>query len=95
MLFRSDPPQSWPKGGEIWLKFLLLIVAFLFYAYGPISIRNLGFIISTSFVTATVSIFFGARFLPALLVGVISSIVLYAIFVFGLDLSLPVGNIFN
>jgi len=95
MLFRNDPPQSWPKGGEIWLKFLLLIVAFLFYAYGPISVRNLGFIISTSFVTATVSIFFGARFIPALLGGVISSFVLYAIFVFGLDLSLPVGNIFN
>ena len=95
MMFRSDPAPNWPKGSQIWLKFILVITAFIFYAYGPISIRNLGFIISTSFVTAVVSIFFGSRFLPALLVGVISSLALYAIFVLGLDLSLPVGRIFN
>lgn len=95
MLFRTDPAPNWPKGAQIWLKLFLLIVAFLFYAYGPISVRNLGFVISTSFVTAAVSIFFGARFIPAVLVGVISSLALYAIFVFGLDLSLPIGNIFN
>ena len=95
MLFKTDAAPNWPKGIQIWLKFFLLIVAFLFYAYGPISVRNLGFVISTSFVTAVVSIFFGARFLSAVLVGIISSLALYAIFVFGLDLSLPIGNIFN
>ncbi len=95
MQFRTDPPINWPKGSQIWLKFLLLIAAFLFYAYGPISVRQLGFIISTSFVTAVVSIFFGAKFLQSIVVGVLASTILYAIFVFGLDLSLPIGNVFN
>ena len=91
ILVRVDPNPHWFRMGQ-WGNIILLTISFVIYAYLLVPI---GFILATTLETALVSWRFGAKSWQALLVGLGASLVLYALFVFGLDISLPQGRIFR
>ncbi len=82
---------GWPTPGG-WLNTGLLLVSFVAYAFLLIPI---GFIAATTLETGFISQRFGAKLWQALLTGLLVSLSLYALFVFGLSIPLPVGSIFG
>lgn len=91
IMIRTDPNPKWiTRAG--WINFVIVPISFILYAYLLVPI---GFILATTLETAFVSQRFGAKLLPALITGLISSLVLYALFVFALGLPLPIGKVFG
>ena len=91
IMVRTDPDPSWFRLPQ-WGNIILLTISFAVYAYLLVPV---GFIVATTLETALVSWRFGAKVWQALLVGIGASLVLYALFVFGLDISLPLGRMFR
>jgi putative tricarboxylic transport membrane protein len=91
MMIKTDPNPTWPSL-KSWLNLITIVVSFIIYAY---LIRILGFILATTLSTAFLSYKFSAKWWQALIVGLSSSLLMYAIFVFGFDLGLPLGTIFG
>ncbi|MEM6428266.1 MAG: tripartite tricarboxylate transporter TctB family protein [Deinococcota bacterium] len=91
MFVRVDPEPRWPKLGQ-WVNVVTVVISFALYAY---LLVPLGFIAATSLETALVSQRFGGKLWQALVVGVLASLSLYVLFVFGLDISLPRGNVWS
>lgn len=91
IFLRTDPEPSWLKRGA-WVNIGAASISFIIYAYLLVPI---GFIISTTLVTGFISERFGANWWRALLTGFASSLALYALFVFALDIPLPIGRVFG
>ena len=82
---------GWPTLGG-WLNMVLLLVSFVAYAFLLVPI---GFVAATTLETGLISQRFGAKLWQALATGLLVSLSLYALFVFGLGIPLPVGSIFG
>ncbi len=91
IFLRPDPEPEWPALRP-WADIGLLLVSFVGYAYMLVPV---GFVIATTLETGFVSQRFGAKPLQALLVGLISSFALYALFVYALKIPLPIGRVFT
>jgi len=91
IILRTDPDPIWLKRGA-WVNIVTASISFIIYAYLLVPI---GFIISTTLVTGFISQRFGAIWWRALLTGFASSLALYALFVFALDIPLPIGRVFG
>ncbi|MCA9837993.1 MAG: tripartite tricarboxylate transporter TctB family protein [Trueperaceae bacterium] len=87
----SSFKPKWPKR-ENWLDIWLVIASFVAYAY---LIVPIGFIAATTLETGLVSQRFGAKWWQALATGFGISVALYALFVWVLGVSLPIGRIFR
>jgi len=91
LLIRVDPnPRGLPP--RTWANFGMVIASFLVYAY---LLAPAGFILATTLETGFVSQRFGAKPWQALVTGLISSLALYALFVFALGIPLPPGRLFG
>ena len=91
IIIRIDPDPTWFKARG-WINIAIVTSSFILYAYLLVPI---GFIAATTLETGFVSQRFGAKWLPALVTGLVSSLVMYALFVFALGLPLPIGRIFG
>jgi putative tricarboxylic transport membrane protein len=85
LLLPPGPRFDWPERRFApWL----LIAAMVGYA---LVLAPLGFLPATALLAAAVALLFGARALPALVTGAVTSLVLWALFDRLLDLPLPKG----
>ena len=91
LLFKKPTPKNWPNA-KSWLNIVLALVSFVIYAY---LLLPLGFIASTTLQTGFLSQRFGAKYWQALLLGLGSSIFLYLLFVYALQIPLPTGKLFK
>jgi putative tricarboxylic transport membrane protein len=87
----SSFKASWPNQ-KSWLDVTLVVGSFIAYAY---LIVPIGFIAATTLETGLVSHRFGAKWWQALATGFGISVALYALFVWGLGVSLPIGKVFR
>lgn len=91
LLIRTEPEPGWPRP-RTWGKILGVALSFAAYAY---LLLPIGFLAATTLETGFVSYTFGARAWRALLVGALTSAALYLLFVYALDIPLPVGRVFG
>lgn len=91
IIIRTDPDPPW-LDGRAWLNLVVVSLSFIAYAY---LIVPIGFIAATALETGFVSQRFGARPWQAALTGLLGSLALYVLFVYGLGISLPIGRLFG
>lgn len=91
IIVRVDPDPVWPPLATMFNIFGVAL-SFVLYAYFLVII---GFLIATTLEASFLSQRFGAKPLQAISVGVGASLLLYAIFVFGLGIPLPLGRVFG
>ncbi len=91
LVFKKDPLKNWPNL-QNWFNISLALVSFVIYAYLLVPI---GFIASTTLETSFLSQRFGAKIWQAVLLGLGSSLFLYFLFVYALQIPLPIGKIFK
>ncbi|MDO3721586.1 tripartite tricarboxylate transporter TctB family protein [Marinobacter sp. chi1] len=87
LMFKPDPDAEWPLGktaAELGLAMVILVA----YAF---LLEPLGFIPATTLAVGALSWRMGAKLLPAFMTGLISAVVVFVIFNYGLSLSLPAG----
>lgn len=82
--------ESAPITGRTFPRVGAAVAAFLLYA---LALPWVGFFLSTTFVVATLSRLFGADLRPAVAAAAALSGGLWLIFVFGLGLPLPIGDL--
>lgn len=87
LIVKPDPDAQWPVGKTA-LELVVSVVVLVVYALlmGPI-----GFVISTTLVVGILSWRMGAEPKRAFLIALISAIVVFVVFNYGLSLSLPAG----
>ncbi len=91
LLFKPSTPKNWPDGGSL-VNIGLALLSFVIYAY---LLLPIGFIASTTLETGFLSQRFGAKYWQAALLGIGSSLFLYALFVYALQIPLPTGKLFK
>lgn len=91
LFFRQDSIKNWPNLAS-WFNISLALLSFIIYAYLLVPI---GFIASTTLETSFISQRFGAKIWQAVLLGIGSSLFLYFLFVYALQIPLPIGKIFK
>lgn len=91
LIFRQDSIKNWPNL-QSWVSISLALISFIIYAYLLVPI---GFIASTTLETSFLSQRFGAKIWQAVLLGLGSSLFLYFLFVYALQIPLPIGKIFK
>lgn len=87
-LFRSnEAPAEWPEAPAA-RRIGLAVISFVAYALllGPF-----GFVISTAAVFTALALLFGGRGVQSGVAGLTTALLLYAVFVYGLGLPLPLG----
>lgn len=87
LMIRPDPDAQWPvrkSALELVVSLLVLVV----YAF---LLEPLGFVISTTLAVGTLSWRMGAAPRRAFVTGLASAVVVFALFNYGLSLSLPAG----
>lgn len=89
IMIRPTRGISWPERW-VWTKVVVALFVFIGYAY---LLEPVGFLISTTLAFGLFSRLFGAPYWRGFLAGALFSLVLYAIFVWALDLYLPVGDV--
>ncbi|GHB29431.1 tripartite tricarboxylate transporter TctB family protein [Salinicola rhizosphaerae] len=87
MIVKPDADNAWPAG-RTFVELGIAIVALIVYA---LLLEPLGFIISTTLAIGTLCWRMGATPLKAYLTGLISGIVVFVLFTYGLELPLPLG----
>lgn len=87
LMIKPDPDADWPVGKSA-LELLVSVVVLVVYAF---LLEPLGFIISTTLAVGVLSWRMGAAPLRAFLTGLISAVVVFVLFNYGLSLSLPAG----
>lgn len=85
IMFRPDPEPDWPAARS-WINMGLAVVVLAFYA---VLLTPLGFIVPTAFAAGILSYQISPRVRPAIFSGIGISLVLFAVFKYGLSL----GNI--
>lgn len=91
LLLKPSSPKNWPDGKSL-ISIALTLVSFVVYAYLLVPI---GFIASTTLETSFLSQRFGAKYWQAVLLGLGSSLFLYFLFVYALQIPLPIGKLFK
>tara|TARA_R110002167_G_scaffold61265_8_gene172798 strand:+ start:1468 stop:1914 length:447 start_codon:yes stop_codon:yes gene_type:complete len=87
LMIKPDPDAQWPLGKSA-LELVISIIVLVVYA---LLLEPLGFIISTTLAIGTMSWRMGAPPTRAFVTGLISAIVVFGLFNYGLSLSLPTG----
>jgi|FLYL01.1.fsa_nt_gi putative tricarboxylic transport membrane protein len=91
LFFRPEPAAEWPER-RTWPALVASLVTFVAYAY---LLTPLGFILANTLVFVVFGKLFAAKLWQGAVVGLAFSAVLYALFVWGLELYLPIGRIFE
>lgn len=87
LMIKPDPDAQWPIGKSA-LELVVSVVVLIVYA---LLLEPLGFIIATTLAVGTLSWRMGAVPNRAFLTGLISAVVVFVLFNYGLSLSLPAG----
>ena len=90
LFFRPGVESKWPRGHQA-----LRVATGLLYLFAyALLLGVLGFFTTTMLLIAAFSMQLGGRPIPALLSAAGISAALYALFVFALDIALPLGSLF-
>lgn len=87
LMIRPDPDAQWPVGKSA-VELLISLVVLVVYT---LLLEPLGFVIATTLAVGTLSWRMGAAPRPAFLTGLLSAVVVFVLFNYGLSLSLPAG----
>ncbi|MGF2686027.1 tripartite tricarboxylate transporter TctB family protein [Marinobacter sp. DUT-3] len=87
LMIRPDPDAQWPLGKSA----LELVVSLLVLVVYAMLLEPLGFVISTTLAVGTLSWRMGANPRSAFVTGLISAVVVFVLFNYGLSLNLPAG----
>lgn len=87
LMIKPDPDAHWPVGKSL-LELMISLVVLVVYT---LLLEPLGFVISTTLAVGTLSWRMGGSPVRAILTGLISAVVVFVLFNYGLDLSLPGG----
>ena len=87
LMIKPDPDAQWPVGKSA-LELVISLVVLVVYT---LLLEPLGFVISTTLAVGTLSWRMGGAPLRAFLTGLSSAVVVFVLFNYGLDLSLPGG----
>ncbi|WP_148255102.1 tripartite tricarboxylate transporter TctB family protein [Aidingimonas lacisalsi] len=87
MIVRPDPDNAWPWS-RTGIELIVAVVVLVLYA---MLLQPLGFIISTSLAVGILCWRMGAVPIKAVVTGVSAAVVVFLLFNFALDLSLPMG----
>lgn len=86
-MVKPDPDAQWPLGKTA-LELVVSLVVLVVYA---MLLEPLGFVISTTLAVGTLSWRMGAPLRRAFVTGLVSAVVVFVLFNYGLDLNLPAG----
>lgn len=89
LYIEGHPAKEWP-GSRAWLVLAIAVVSLVVFA---LVIEYLGFILAAAGVFIVFGLLFHARWWQSLIAGVIGATALYTLFVWALDLYLPVGEL--
>lgn len=87
LMVKPDPDAQWPLGKTA-LELVLSLVVLVVYA---MLLEPLGFVISTTLAVGTLSWRMGAPPGRAFVTGLVSAVVVFVLFNYGLSLNLPAG----
>ncbi|WP_111497867.1 tripartite tricarboxylate transporter TctB family protein [Marinobacter bohaiensis] len=87
LIVKPDPDAQWPMGRTA-AEILLSIAILVAYAF---LLEPLGFVIATTLAVGTLCWRMGARLRSAFVIGLIGAVVVFVLFNYGLELSLPGG----
>lgn len=87
LMIKPDPDTQWPLGKTA-LELVVSLVVLVVYA---MLLEPLGFVISTTLAVGTLSWRMGAPVRSAFLTGLLSAVVVFVLFNYGLSLNLPAG----
>ena len=91
VLLRPEPSPSWPDAGG---RVRLLLAAVSLFLYAGL-LLPLGFFPATALAGAAVSRLFGGKWWQTVLVGVVASALLFALFGWALGIALPAGTLWR
>lgn len=91
LFFEKHPAKSWPSR-RAWGVVAIALASLI--AYGLV-VNFLGFFIATTGIFVVYGTLYNARLWKTVLAGLISSLALYALFVWALDMYLPIGLLFE
>lgn len=87
MIVKPDPDNHWPAS-RTFVELGIAVVTLIVYA---LLLEPLGFIVSTMLAVGTLCWRMGARPIKAYLTGLVSGVVVFVLFTYGLELPLPLG----
>lgn len=87
LMVKPDPDAQWPLGKTA-LELVVSLAVLVVYA---MLLEPLGFVISTTLAVGTLSWRMGAPLRRAFVIGLVSAVVVFVLFNYGLDLNLPAG----
>ncbi|QTN43488.1 MULTISPECIES: tripartite tricarboxylate transporter TctB family protein [Marinobacter] len=87
LMIKPDPDAQWPIGKSAFELMVSLVVLVVY----TLLLEPLGFVIATTLAVGTLSWRMGAAPKPAFLTGLLSAVVVFVLFNYGLSLSLPAG----
>jgi putative tricarboxylic transport membrane protein len=87
MMLKPDEGEAWPIGKTL-LELFGAVAVLVSYT---LLLEPLGFVLTTTLAVGTLSLRLGARWLPAYATGLISALVVFVAFNYGLELPLPIG----
>lgn len=87
LMVKPDPEAQWPWGKTA-IELLVAVVVLVIYTF---LMEPLGFVISTTLAVGTLSWRMGAPSGKAFITGLVSAVVVFVLFNYGLSLSLPAG----
>ncbi|MDF3920626.1 tripartite tricarboxylate transporter TctB family protein [Salinicola salarius] len=87
MIVKPDPDNHWPAS-RTFVELGIAVVTLIVYA---LLLEPMGFIVSTTLAVGTLCWRMGARPIKAYLTGLISGVVVFVLFTYGLELPLPLG----
>lgn len=90
LLLRAQKSAKWPPR-HVWPVLAVGFITFVLYAY---LLEPLGFMLATTLFFVVFGRLFAAKLWQGAVAGIGFSVVLYMVFVWGLDLYLPVGDLF-
>lgn len=91
LFFGRHVAGSWPSA-RAWRVVFLALSVLVVYA---LVIEFVGFIIATMGVFVVYGMLYGARWWKTVISGVVAALVLYFLFVWALDMYLPLGSLFE
>ncbi len=91
LIVRPDPNPDWPAA-DTWLRMGMITLTFIGYAYLMVPI---GFVPATTLEMVALALIFRGPLVKAIIGSFVFSLLLYGLFDYVLDLSLPTGQIFR
>ncbi|MGK2905400.1 MAG: tripartite tricarboxylate transporter TctB family protein [Desulfuromonadales bacterium] len=91
LIFSKGTPRVWPSR-RAWKSVIIALVSLIIYG---LIINLVGFLIATAAIFIVYGSLYKARLWKTVVAGLLSSLALYALFVWALDMYLPVGRLFE